>query len=78
MGILDGLQEPPKAPIASCKVRDTAAKLEPKDAEILLAAVEGDKWKIFALEAELRKRLIFISTGTLTKHRSKACSCSKI
>ena len=78
MGLLDGLQEPPKAPIASCKVRDTAAKLEPKDAEILLAAVEGDKWKIFALATELRKRNLPISTGTLNTHRNKACSCSKI
>jgi len=78
MGILDGLQEPPKTPIMACKVRDTASKLEPKDAEILLAAVEGDKWRLSVLENELRKRLIFISTGTLKQHRSKACSCSKI
>jgi hypothetical protein len=78
MALLDGLQEPPKAPLPACKVRETAAKLEPKDAEILLAAVEGDKWKVFALEAELRRRNLPISSGTLSKHRSKACSCSKI
>jgi hypothetical protein len=59
-------------------VRDTAAQLDPKDAEILLAAVEGDKWKIYALAAELRKRNLPISTGTLGTHRNKACSCSKI
>jgi hypothetical protein len=78
MGILDGLQEPPQPPVLACKVRDTAAKLEPDDAKILLAAVEGDQWKLFTLEAELRKRLIFISTGTLKQHRNKACSCWKI
>jgi hypothetical protein len=78
MGILDGLQEPPKAPILGCKVRDTANKLQPDDAKILLAAVEGEQWKLYPLEAELRKRLIFISTGTLKSHRTKACSCWKI
>ncbi len=78
MGILDGLQEPPKTPLMSCKVRDTAAKLDPEDAAILLAAVEGDKWKLYPLETELRKRMIFISQGTMKQHRNKACSCSKI
>lgn len=78
MGILDGLQEPPSTPLLACKVRDTAAKLDPEDAEILLTAVEGEKWKISTLETELRKRMIFISSGTLKQHRMKACSCSKI
>ena len=76
MGLLDDLAKPAK--VWPCKVRDTAANLEPADAKILLDAVMDTEWQYSTLQNELAKRDIQIGQAQIKAHRSGRCSCSKI
>lgn len=73
MGLLDDLKPPVK--IAPCKVRDTAATLEQKDRDILLAATKDPAWAIATLEGALKNKGISISSNALKTHRKNECSC---
>ena len=77
MGLLDDMNEQPQRQY-SCKVRSMAASLEKADADILLAAVQNEKWTINALVNELAKRGLPITKDPIKRHREKQCSCWKI
>jgi hypothetical protein len=65
----------PPARIYGCKVRTVAEGLEPKDKEILIAAVNNPDWNFKTLSNELAKRgLTIVDTG-IAKHRRKQCAC---
>lgn len=78
MGLLDGLDQPQPPRNYTCKVRMTANTLDEADAKILLAAVEGDKWTLNALTAELAKRGLPINKEPLKRHRERHCTCWRI
>jgi hypothetical protein len=71
--MLEGLQPPKKIP--SCKVRTVLESLEPKDREILKAALVDPEWHHITLSQELTKRGIFISEHPMRRHRIGSCSC---
>ena len=78
MGLLDDMQINQQRRPRDCRVKQVANTLDPKDAEIFIAAVEGTGWRIHNLEPELKRRGILISQGSIKKHRDGDCSCSKI
>lgn len=59
----------------TCKVQTVAEELDAKDSEILIEAVNSDKWSFKTLSNELAKRGIVIVDTTIAKHRRKQCSC---
>ena len=59
----------------TCKVQTVAEELDAKDREILIEAVNSDKWGFKTLSNELAKRGIVIVDTTIAKHRRKQCSC---
>ena len=59
----------------TCKVQTVAEELEAKDSQILIEAVNSDKWSFKTLSNELAKRGIVIVDTTIAKHRRKQCSC---
>ena len=59
----------------TCKVQTVAEGLDAKDKEILIEAVNSDKWSFKTLSNELAKRGIVIVDTTIAKHRRKQCSC---
>lgn len=73
MGLLDDLKPPVK--LAPCKVRDTAATLEKKDGDILLAATKDPLWAVSTLEGALKSRGLSISSNAIKAHRLNKCSC---
>ena len=73
--MLEGLTPPSKQRV--CKVELTAETLEPKDQEILKAAIANPAWTISGLYTELKQRGITISEKAMTAHRKGQCPCSK-
>ena len=65
----------PPARIYGCKVRTVAEGLEPKDKEILIAAVNNSDWNFKTLSNELAKRGISIVDTGIARHRRKQCAC---
>ena len=59
----------------ACKVRTVAEGLEPKDKDILIAAVNNSDWNFKTLSNELAKRGITIVDTGIAKHRRKQCAC---
>lgn len=66
--------KPPKRSFP-CKIRDTAATLDERDAKILFAAVEDVSWSVIGLSRELCARGLQISEQPIRSHRAKACAC---
>ena len=58
-----------------CKVRTVAADLTPKDAEILLEAVNNPAWAFKTLSNELAERGLVITDLSIARHRRQQCSC---
>jgi hypothetical protein len=71
--MLEGLTPPTK--VLSCKVRELIESLEPKDQEILKAALLDPAWAHLTLTNSLRDRGITISETPIRKHRLGRCSC---
>jgi hypothetical protein len=76
MGILDGLT--PLKDIEPCRAGKLILELEPDDQQILLAALEDDRWTARALALALNARGLTIAKDTLQAHMRKTCRCSKI
>jgi hypothetical protein len=76
MGLLDDLTPPVK--IWPCQVQKVAESLDPKDAEILLAAVVNPEWKYQALEMALRDKGISLGQTGIKRHRLRTCSCGRV
>jgi hypothetical protein len=76
MGLLDGLE--PTKNIDPCRVGKLILELEPTDQQILIQALEDDRWTARALGLALNARGITISKDTLQTHMKKTCRCSKI
>jgi transposase len=71
--MLEGLVPPKK--LAPCKVRELLETLEPKDQEILKAALIDPAWAHLTLANSLKERGIAISESPVRKHRLGRCSC---
>jgi hypothetical protein len=71
--MLEGMTPPNK--LGSCKVRDILETLEPKDQEILKAALIDPAWGHLTLTNSLKDRGIAISESPMRKHRLGRCSC---
>ena len=76
MGLLDGM-EPNAGRKYTCKVQTLAEGLEPADAAIYWDAIDNDEWSAHDLERQLIERGMSITQNTITRHRRKACACSK-
>jgi hypothetical protein len=74
--MLEGLTPPNRHSI--CKVKAVAQALDPKDREILKAAVMDPAWTISGLYRELKNRGISLGEKQMTAHRKGQCLCSKI
>jgi hypothetical protein len=72
--MLEGLQPPKK--VSACKVRSVLESLEPKDKEILKAALADSNWPHSTLTLELNKRGLVLSEQPVRKHRIGRCSCA--
>jgi hypothetical protein len=66
----------PKKQVRTCAVRALLEKLEKKDQEILIAALDNPEWQSKALARELSARGLSISDHPISRHRKKECSCS--
>ena len=53
-------------------------KLDKKDQEILIAALENPDWLTKTLARELSSRGLLITDHPISRHRKKECSCSRI
>jgi hypothetical protein len=73
MGLLDDLQ--PVERVRACKVRDTANKLDPADAKILLEAANNPEWGFTDLVKALAARGIQLSDNSIRRHRFGTCAC---
>ena len=71
--MLEGLTPPSK--LSPCKVRELLETLEPKDQEILKAALIDPAWAHLTLTNSLKDRGIAISESPVRKHRLGRCSC---
>ena len=67
----------PTKQVRTCAVRGLLNKLEKKDQEILIAALDNPDWQSKALARELSARGLSISDHPIGRHRKKECSCSK-
>lgn len=74
--MLEDLQPPAK--VWPCKVRSILESLEPKDQQILSAAVMNPEWKYQTLESALAVKGIVLGGSLIKRHRNKECSCWKI
>jgi hypothetical protein len=73
--MLEGMKPPTKTH-GTCKVGLVAMTLEPKDRDILLAAVDNAKeWPVKTLSKALNERGLQISDSPLYNHRAKTCAC---
>jgi len=59
-----------------CKVRELIDTLEPKDQEILKAALLDSAWGNITLANSLSQRGLSISETPIRKHRLGRCSCA--
>jgi len=71
--MLEGLTPPTK--VISSKDRELIESLEPKDQEILKAALIDPAWGHLTLTNSLKDRGIAISESPMRKHRLGRCSC---
>jgi hypothetical protein len=71
--MLEGLTPPSK--VLPCKVRELLETLDPKDQEILKAALIDPAWAHLTLTNSLKDRGIAISETPIRKHRLGRCSC---
>jgi transposase len=71
--MLEGMTPPSK--LSPCKVRELLETLEPKDQEILKAALINPAWGHLTLTNSLKDRGIAISESPVRKHRLGRCSC---
>lgn len=77
MGLLDDLT--PTKRLYGCRVRDVRNTLDKDDQERLDAMLADDKnWAVNTLARALQSKGLDIKTHSITHHRNKACSCSKI
>lgn len=76
MGVLDGLQPANKIP--PCRVSVILDELEKSDRAILEAALVDKNWSAYGLCRALRQRGIRLDDEPIKRHRSGACSCSKV
>jgi len=65
--MLEGMK-PPKLD-RKTRIQEIVEKLEPKDQEILMAALHDMRWSGIQLALELRKRGIDISSATIQRYR---------
>jgi hypothetical protein len=65
----------PTKQVRNCAVRLLLNKLEKKDQEILIAALDNPEWQSKSLARELSARGLSISDHPILKHRKKECSC---
>lgn len=73
--MLEGL-EPITNRTFYCKIDLLRKELEPKDYEILLAAInDTNKWSAKGLQTALRSRGVVLADTTITKHRNQLCNC---
>jgi len=66
--MLDGLT-PPKVE-RKTRIQELMERLEPKDQEILMAALHDMRWSGIQLSLELRKRGLDISSATIQRYRA--------
>jgi hypothetical protein len=76
MGLLDGLE--PIKNIDPCRVGKLILELEPSDQQVLIKALEDDRWTSRALAIALNGRGITIAKDTIQAHMKRTCRCSKI
>jgi hypothetical protein len=75
--LLDGLTPPIK--VVPCKVRTLFETLDPSDVEILRQALDDEvTWQARSLQRALADKGIALSDTSISRHRTKVCSCSKI
>ena len=73
--MLEGLQ-PEANRHYRCKINDLRETLDPKDYDILLAALrDTETWTANGLMKALRSRGLTLTDGVITKHRNKQCRC---
>jgi hypothetical protein len=61
----------------ACKVRTLLENLEPKDAEILIAALANQHlWPARTLQIALSQRKLIVSDVSIGRHRKGQCSCA--
>jgi hypothetical protein len=61
----------------ACKVRTVLENLEPKDAEILAAALADQHlWPARTLQIALSQRKLIVSDVSIGRHRKGQCSCA--
>jgi mRNA-degrading endonuclease RelE of RelBE toxin-antitoxin system len=65
--MLEGMR-PPKLERKS-RVQEILEKLDPKDQEILVAALHDMRWSGIQLALELRKRGLDVSSATIQRYR---------
>lgn len=66
--MLDGLT-PPKIE-RKTRIQELMERLEPKDQEILVAALHDMRWSGVQLAQELRRRGLDISSATIQRYRA--------
>jgi hypothetical protein len=66
--MLDGLT-PPKIE-RKTRIQELMERLEPKDQEILVAALHDMRWSAAQLAQELRRRGLEISSATIQRYRA--------
>ena len=75
MSLLLGMTPPVKK--TACKVRTLLENLEPKDAEILTAALaDPHLWPARTLQVALSQRKLIVSDVSIGRHRKGQCSCA--
>jgi hypothetical protein len=65
----------PEIRIPKCKVRTILATLEPKDQEILKAALVDPVWTPYSLSKALATKGVHIGDKPIAKHIAGGCSC---
>jgi hypothetical protein len=73
--MLEDLKPPVKENL--CQIAETALKLEPADAQILLDAAANIAWPVAALRIALRNKGINLTEKRMYAHRKGECPCSK-
>jgi hypothetical protein len=75
--LLDGLTPPIK--VVPCKVRTLFETLDPSDVEILRQALDDEvTWPAKTLQRALADKGVSLIDSSISRHRTKVCSCSKI
>lgn len=73
--MLEGLT-PPKPKTVYCKIDEWLKKLDEKDTQILIDALNDVQgWPHSTLSRALRAKGVDVSDTTIGKHRHKDCAC---